>query len=104
MVIWSEFHTEQYRDDNHRGDKSLFINQIMRPQKGSIVEMTLTSYSHKPMYNFHHPMHIHGHEFYVMQKGYGKIDWETMNLYPNGSHPAFECTPGEPYCATTRQA
>ena len=49
-------------------------------------------------------MHIHGHEFYVMQKGYGKIDWETMNLYPNGSHPAFECTPGEPYCATTRQA
>ena len=48
-------------------------------------------------------MHIHGHEFYVMQKGYGKIDMDTMNLYPNGSHPAFECTPGEPYCATTRQ-
>ena len=65
--------------------------------------MTLTSYSHKPIYNFYHPMHIHGHEFYVMQKGYGKIDMETMNLYPNGSHPAFECTPDEPYCATTRQ-
>ena len=65
--------------------------------------MTLTSYSHKPIYNFYHPMHIHGHEFYVMQKGFGQIDLETMNLYPNGSHPAFECTPGEAYCATTRQ-
>ena len=75
----------------------------MRAQQGSIVEMTLTSYSHKPMYNFHHPMHLHGHEFYVMQKGYGKIDWETMNSYPNGSNPAFECNPGEEYCATTRQ-
>ena len=46
-------------------------------------------------------MHIHGHEFYVMQKGYGKLDPGSLNMFPNGSHPAFECTPGVPYCATT---
>lgn len=61
---------------------------------GSIVEMTITSYNHRSLYNGYHPIHLHGNEMYVVGYGEGHVDPFTNNMYPNGSNPAFRCSPG----------
>ena len=61
---------------------------------GSIVEMTITGYTHRSLYNAYHPIHLHGNEMYVIGYGEGHVDPFTNNMHPNGSNPAFRCSPG----------
>lgn len=72
-----------------------FCTHIVDIPLGSIVEMTLTGYSKDPLYSFYHPMHIHGHEMYVLAEGHGEVDEYSNNMFPNGSHPAFTCSKGK---------
>ena len=85
--------------------------------------MTITGYSDNPLYNFYHPIHLHGHEMYVLAQGFGKgmfwnnhidqsefsifniikVDYDSLTMYPNGSSPYFECIPEYKFCPYTRQ-
>ena len=96
FIFPSEPYSTNGNPDIVKCGKEGFCTHIHDIPLGSIVEMTITCYSHRPLYNAYHPIHIHGHEMYVIGSGEATLDPNSPNnIFPNGSHPAFKCSEGE---------
>ena len=93
-----------FKKHNPRSDvnpENSCTNRLKIPL-GSIVEMSITGMTILDVNRYHHPIHIHGHVFYLMAIGYDKHHGGIAagNVDGNGAvNDHFECDP--PMCATT---
>ena len=51
----------------------------------------MTGYSHVARENFHHPVHLHGHEMFLMATGTGTVNETTSKIEIENANPAFKC-------------
>ena len=79
---------------------------IIDVKYGSIVEMTITNYAHTGWRNFHHLIHLHGHEMFLMATGRPQVNKNisfTSRIEHKFANPAFRCKDGSIRCHLTER-
>ena len=82
---------QQDGECDKESDELETCTHIIDVKYGSIVEMTITNYAHTGWRNFHHLIHLHGHEMFVLASGTGTVNATTNRIEPQNGHPAFKC-------------
>ena len=85
------------------GDGVQVCTNIIDIKYGSIIELTITSYNHQEILNFHHPIHLHGHEMFVLASGTASVNATTNRIGPENANPAFKCADSSVRCHLTKR-
>ncbi|VDI57558.1 Hypothetical predicted protein, partial [Mytilus galloprovincialis] len=78
--------------------KCTYSVTIDRPKDNNIYQLVLTNIGNGSGWS--HPIHLHGHSFYIMKIGFGKYDITTGNIISNGGQDTIDiiCNDKHGYC------